>query len=595
LKSWTAFADEGSSLRGRFAQDGPAKRISSWFSGRKSDILLCQFDGENVPPECGQHPRPLSPSDDNKNNPPMTKGHPAAQLPVRRGRVLRRVAVALGLLGLGTTGIVSGRAAFSKRAADADAATSEAVAAIPGTTIARRGPLSLVLSSRGQLDCVRKTTLFSKVEWETKLTFLLPEGEFVKQGDLIAELDVAQLREEYGDEQVDVMRAETALSAAEDNLVLQRIENENLLAAAKLKKDITQLSLKGYEAAEYPYQVRDLERQIAAAADARHSAREKLEFAQRLQLKGYKQSVDVDRERLAMNQAEQKHDDLVEQLRVLEQHNHARMLKSLEGDAATARHDLDRSETLAALKLVAREQQIRAQRRGLMRQKQQFAWATRMLQECKIYAPHDGQVIYAPQRDSDDRMAEGVKCRFLQPIAVIPDRSKMKVNVRVHETQRRLLSIGLPSQIRTDADPRRVLHGKVISMSQFPVSGRYPNYDLREYEVIVQLDEGQEDLTPGLTAKVDLIAASKTDALQVPFEAITEVDECYLAFVREGEQVTPREVTLGERSEDHVEILAGLEEGDCVVLDPRDRCQDAIATWERSRHDVLQTATALGE
>ena len=89
-------------------------------------------------------------------------------------------------------------------------------------------------------------------------------------------------------------------------------------------------------------------------------------------------------------------------LRVLEQHNHERMKKSLEGDASTAKNDLDRSESLAALKLVAREQQIRAQRRGLMRQKQQFRWATRMLKECKIYAPHDGQVVYASQRDSDE-------------------------------------------------------------------------------------------------------------------------------------------------------------------------------------------------
>lgn len=527
----------------------------------------------------------------------MTEGHLPAQSPARRGRVLRRFAVLLGLLGLGAMGVVSGRAALSRSRANADAEAPEAVQTIPGTTIARRGPLSLVLPTRGSLDCVQKTTLFSKVEWETKLTFLLPEGEFVKKGDLVAELDVAKLREEYGDEQVDVMRAETALAAAEDNLLLQRIENENLLAAAKLKKDITQLSLEGYKEAEYPYQVRDLERQIAAAEDALHTAREKLEFAQRLLLKGYKQSVDVDRERLGMIQAEEKHADLIEQLRVLEKHTHQRMLKSLDGDAATARHDLDRSESLAALKLVAREQQIRAQRRGLMRQKQQFAWATRMLEECKIVAPHDGQVVYASQRESDEHISEGVRVRFLQPIVTIPDRSKMKVNVRVHETQRRLLNLGLPCVVRTDADPRRALYGKVATISQFPVTGRYPNYDLREYEVVVHLNEGQEDLTPGLTAKVDLIAASKSDALQVPFEAVTEVDECYLTFVREGERVTAREVTLGERSQDHVEILAGLEEGEVVMLDPRDRCQDAIAAWERSHHDVLQTAstTAVGE
>jgi HlyD family secretion protein len=526
----------------------------------------------------------------------MTEGRSPIESRTRSGRILRRLAVLLGLVALGATGILSGKAALSGRASDKGDSPAAAVAGIPGTTIARRGPLSLILSGRGMLDCVQKTTLFSKVEWETKLTHLLPEGEFVKKGDLIAELDVAKLREEYGDEQVDVMRAETALAAAEDALLLQRIENENLVAAARLKKDLTQLSLEGYQQAEYPYQVRDLERQIAAAQDALHTAQEKFEFTQRLLLKGYKQAVDVDKDRLAMITAERTFNDLTEKLRVLEKHEHERSLKALEGDAATAVHNLDRSESLAAMKLVAREQQIRAQRRGLMRQKQQFNWATRMLAECKIYAPHDGQVVYAQQRDSYEPMAEGVKVRFLQPIATIPDRSRMKVTVRVHETQRRLLNIGLPSIIRTDADPNRSLVGKVASISQFPVTGRFPNYDLREYEVVVHLDEGQDDLTPGLTAKVDLVAASKKDALQVPFDAVTEVDDCYLVFVREGEQVAPREVTLGERSEDHVEILAGLDEGQVVVLDPRNRCEDAIVAWENSRHrDVLQTATAIGE
>lgn len=515
--------------------------------------------------------------------------------PVRRGLRLRRLMVLLGAIALTATGVVGGRAALSNRLRESTAGDLPPLQALAGTTIAKRGPLSLVLSQRGALDCVQKTTLFSNVEWETKLTFLLPEGEFVKKGDLIAELDVAQLREEYGDEEVDVMTAETALAAAEDALLLQRIENENLLAAAKLRNDIAQLSLDGYKAAEYPYQVRDLERQIAAAEDAQHTAQEKFEFTTRLLAKGYKQAVEVDRDRLALTQAQQAYADLVESLRVLEKHLHQRTLKALEGDAAAAKGNMTRSGSLAEMKLLAREMQIDSQRRRLLRQKQQFRWATRMLKQCKILAPHDGQVVYAPQRDSNEPIAEGVKIRFLQPIVVIPDRSRMKVAVRVHETQRRLLNLDLPAEIRTDADPRRPIRGTVASISQFPVTGRYPNYDIREYEVIVHLDEGQDDLMPGLTAKVDLIAASKADALQVPFDAVTEVDDCYLVFIRDGEQVTPREVTLGERSQDHVEVLAGLEEGQLVVLDPRQRCHEAIASWENSRRDVLQTATALGE
>jgi HlyD family secretion protein len=523
----------------------------------------------------------------------MTTGRPPVDSRSRRGFVLRRWLVVLSLAAIG--GVVGSRTAVSSRVAEPGTETPEVTAAIPGTTIATRGPLSLVLTQRGALDCVQKTTLYSKVEWETKLTYVLPEGSFAKKGDLIAALDVAKLREEYGSERVDVMMAETALSAAEDALLLQRIENENVLAAARLKKDIAELSLDGYKAAEHPFQVRDLERQIAAAEDALHTAQEKFDFASRLLLKGYKQAVDVDRERLAVAQAKQKHDNLVESLRVLEKHGHQRNLLSLTGSAESADRGLTRAESLAQTRLIVRGMQIDAQRRRLLRQQEQFRWATRMLQECEIRAPHDGQVVYARLPDSYEPIAEGVRVKFLQPIAVIPDRSRMQVAVRIHETQRRLVEIGLPAQICTDADPRRPLAGKVQAISQFPVSGRYPNYDLREYEVKVVLDEGQEDLTPGLTAKVDLIAASKSDALQVPFDAVTEVDDCYLAFVREGEKVIPRQVTLGERSQDHVEILSGIEEGELVVLDPRERCSEALAAWERGRGDVLQTATVLGE
>ncbi len=525
----------------------------------------------------------------------MPEGLLNSHSPTRRGRRLRRAAFAGAMLGLTALGVVGVRRASLAREEESHSAAPGLVQTEPGTTRAKRGPLSLVLTQRGSLDCVRKTTLFSKVEWVTKITSILPEGSFVKKGDVVAQLDVSKLREEYGDEKADVARAEAALNAAQNLLTLQKVQNEQLVADAKLKKELAELSFEGYKAAEYPYQVRDLERQIAAAADALHTAEEKYAFAERLFEKGYKQAVELDRERLALKQAERKHADLVESLRVLEKHTHGRTLASLEGDQNSARWGLTRAEALAERLLTIRQMQISSLTRSLLRQKQQFDWATRMLKACEIVAPHDGQVVYAPQNDSSEVIAEGAMVKFLQPIVTIPDRSAMKVSVRVHETQRKYLEIGLPAEIRTDADPRRKLTGTVQGFSQFPVTGRYPNYDVREYEVQVQLDPGQEDLTPGLTAKVNLIAASSENALQVPFDAVTEVDDAYLVFVREGDEVVPHEVTLGGRSQDHVEILSGLEEGAVVVLDPRDRCQDQILAWEKSRRDVLQTASTIGE
>jgi RND family efflux transporter MFP subunit len=526
----------------------------------------------------------------------MTSSSSSDTVSVRRPRTLRRIVFWALACTLVSVGALKGAALSAvKHRVYGDDELRPAVAP-PGTVMARRAPLSLVLTQRGMLDCVRKTILLSKVEWETKLTHILPEGSFVKKGDIIAELDVSKLREEYGEEQVDVLRAETQLAAAQDALRVQEIENENLIATARLTKEKADLALQGFVEAEYPFQVSTLEKQIAAAADLLHSAQDKVDYTRRLFTKGYVQATDVNRDRLALNSASQKHSDLLHSLELLEKHTQKRTSSELTTGAAQAERALERTRNLAEAKLIARQMTISAYQRNVLRQKQQFEWATRMLGECHIKAPHDGQVVYpSTQSDNYETIAEGVRVKFLQPVAIIPDRSHMKVNVRVHETQRRLLRVGLPAIVRLDSDPRRELPAKVLSMSQFPVTGRYPNYDVREYDVVVQLEDGQNELTPGLTTKVDLIAASRENALQVPFDAVTEVDDCYLTFVRDGDGVAPREVTLGERSQDHVEILAGLDEGDCVVLDPRAHCADLIASWEHTHNREPVTQTALAE
>jgi HlyD family secretion protein len=482
--------------------------------------------------------------------------------------------------------------------ADLAPAKADAVEAGPpeNTATVFRGPLSLVLTQRGALECSRQAVLTSKVEWDTKLTSVLPEGTWVRKGDIVATLDVSKLKEEWGDEQVDVLTAETALNTAKQNIRVVEIENENAIIKAKTESNIAQLTLDAFEQAEFPKQVSDLELQIAKALDTRHSAREQLDYTERQVRKQFKTEVDIDRARLAVLKADEAHGDLVEQLRVLREHTYERQLSELKGLAQTALNALELQISLARTKQLSAQMQFDIQQRRVMSQSQQFDWAKRMLSQCEIRAPHDGQVLYASHdNDPEDQIGEGMTVKFLQPLIVIPDRTQMQIKVRIHESLRRLLAVGMPAEIRLDSSPDEKLSGKVEQVSAFPLTGRWPNRDLREYEAVVLLEGDCDELTPGLSAAVDLIAASKSDALQIPIDAVTEIGDRYMVFVSSGENVSPREVFVGESTKDKIEIVGGLDEGEYVVLNPRRTCPDAVLACEQSDETPSQEQVLVAE
>jgi hypothetical protein len=172
---------------------------------------------------------------------------------------------------------------------------------------------------------------------------------------------------------------------------------------------------------------------------------------------------------------------------------------------------------------------------------------------------------------------------MLRPLVNIPDRRHMDVNVRVHESLIRHLQVGQPAEVRVSAAKDKVYSGRVSSVSTVPMQGRYPRYDLREYSVTVTIDGESEvvrELAPGLTAKVEIQAAYKSQALTVPIQSVVESRGRYFVFVREGDDIVDREVTVGMSNTKELEIVSGLEAGAQVVLQPRVRCADQLARLE---------------
>ena len=75
---------------------------------------------------------------------------------------------------------------------------------------------------------------------------------------------------------------------------------------------------------------------------------------------------------------------------------------------------------------------------------------------------------------------------------------------------------GQPASSRVDAYPGRSFAGRVVQVRNAPVSIQ----NVVTYDVIVEVDNSDLELKPGMTATVAITTAHRDDALRVPLRAL---------------------------------------------------------------------------
>jgi RND family efflux transporter MFP subunit len=101
------------------------------------------------------------------------------------------------------------------------------------------------------------------------------------------------------------------------------------------------------------------------------------------------------------------------------------------------------------------------------------------------------------------------------------------------------------------------------SLTFFPVA----NAEANTFRVRVNLPDGAVTLYPGMFVKVGFVVG-ETQRLLVPAEAVVRRSELSGVYVADGDAVALRQVRLGRRYGDSIEVLSGLSEGEAVAIDP---------------------------
>lgn len=221
----------------------------------------------------------------------------------------------------------------------------------------------------------------------------------------------------------------------------------------------------------------------------------------------------------------------------------------LEARAAYWREEMKRAETLAARGIRAAESAQKA--------KSEYEQAVAAINAARqrradllVTAPMDGVVLR-----KDGETGEVVKPE--NTIFWVGEPRPLRVTADVDEEDIAKVVPGQKVLIKADAFPDRALHGKV---DQVTPKGDPVN---KTFRVRVALPD-DTPLLVGMTAEINIITAEKPQARLIPASALGK-DQ---VLVEADGRAQSRDVKVGIKGRDQVEVLDGLSDTDKVVASP---------------------------
>jgi HlyD family secretion protein len=440
-----------------------------------------------------------------------------------------------------------------------------------------KGPLTISVIASGTLKAREQIILKNEVEGRTSIIFLIPEGTYVKAGELLVELDASRLLDERVDQEIRVKNAEAAFVSARENMAVVENQAQADVEKAQLVYQFAKDDLKKYQEGEYPNLLKESESKITLAREELTRAKDKSGWSKRLFDEKYISEIELAADELTMKRRDLELELAKNNLDLFTTFTHERKQAQLDSDMKQAAMALERTVRRAKADVVQARAVLEAKEAEYGRQKDKLKKIEGLIQKAKIYAPADGQVIHAtsaqgggPGRRTAQPLDEGQEVRERQELIHLPTTSAAKVEVAIQEASLDKVRIGLPVKVTVDALPGETFWGSVAKIAPLPdAQSAWLNPDLKVYNMDIHLEKGSSALRTGMSCKAEIIVEQHKEATYIPVQAVLRVGgEPTVYLVKEEGKLEPRKVEIGLDNNRMVRIVKGLVPGEVVSLTP---------------------------
>jgi HlyD family secretion protein len=406
--------------------------------------------------------------------------------------------------------------------------------------VVRRDAISATVSATGSIAPEAEVTLTFELGGRVEEVFV-EKGQMVETGDPLAKLETASL-----ELQVAQARATLALNEAKLQQAMKEASAEDI-AAAEAELDSAKAN---YEKVKAGPNEEDL---IVAKADMEKAAIAVQEAQAEYDKVAWRPGVSASPQAAALQQASIDYERAKASYQKAAQPPTESELKSAWAQVVQAQTQLDKLRKNPATEDVAIAQAQVDQAQA------QLEEAHLKLKEAVITAPFDS-VVASLGAEVGEMVSSGT------PMVVLVDVSNFHIDVEIDEIDISQIMERQGVLITLDALPDEEIAGYVEAIAPTASSA---DGGVVSYVVTVAIEPTDALLRPGMSANTTITTDRKDDALIVPNRYIQidrESGKMYVERLEEDGLASRVEIETGMRDELSSEVVAGLEEGDTVVL-----------------------------
>ena len=371
-----------------------------------------------------------------------------------------------------------------------------------------QGPISVNISATGVVEPNFKVEVKSKASGEV-LSFPMLEGDKIKKGTLLLQLDKS-------DEKRNVDKAQADLSSA----------------TAKLRKAETALTL---QKTKYETDLKTSQSEVQSAITNLKDSEDK--FKRQIDL--FKQKV-VSQESLDSAQTLYK----VNQQNLIQAESQFQAAKDSIHDITMKENEVELVNTEVIRARIALEE------------------VEERLEETEIFAPITG-VIIEKLVEEGQIIASGISNNGGTALATLADMSRLFIIADIDETDIGSIKIGHKVTITADAFSDRKFKGLVKRIAP---QGLVEN-SITIFKVKIEvLGKGRKILKPMMSANIDIVTEHVENTVFTSRAGIRDGEQGKFAMVLKEDKPEKIAVQTGIRNPIHVQIVSGLIPGDQVIL-----------------------------
>ncbi|MCC5897985.1 MAG: efflux RND transporter periplasmic adaptor subunit [Phormidium sp. BM_Day4_Bin.17] len=481
---------------------------------------------------------------------------PESEPPAPRGINWKSILIGLGL-GIVLAGI--GGRLFSESSPETPAADTEETERNPSQTVTAitvgEQAVNRTLNASGSVNAYDLLPILPRATGLQILDVRVREGDIVGAGEVLAVLDDSVLQSQLSGALSQIDSARSSVSAAQADI--SQAESSRRQAEADLERARTGIRQAESRVAQAEASLtRNRARVTQAQASLEQSEREYQRY-QQLANEGAISRQEVELRERDVRTAREDVNQAVEEVRVAEAELDSARADVLNAEANVQSAQATVESTLAGIE--AAQAGVANAQSGVQNQDAVVQELETRLNQTLVVAPQGGIIA--------ERQARVGDVSGNNPLFTLIAQGQLELQLQVPETQLPLIRPGAPVRVRSDADSRIDVRGRVREI--LPTI----NPETRQATVVVDLPS-DDSLRPGMFLEGEIVTET-LDSLTIPSAAVLpQADGSAQVFrLNPDDTVTATRIELGEvvdaqdeSEESQVEVLSGLNAGDRIVV-----------------------------